>query len=128
MTEEETEEEPKFNGSRTDMFGRISYYKYGLLHREGAPAVTFPSGSKYWYFEGEPHREDGPASIDQDGNKHWMINGQLHRHNGPAVEYVNGKFEYWLNGESYEHKEWLKRTWESLTPEEKKEQIFNLGD
>ena len=59
-----------------DSYGTVEWYKEGttIFHREGGPAVEWPSGSKEWYKE-----------------------GKLHRLDGPAIEYANGSTEYWVN-------------------------------
>lgn len=59
-----------------DKYGTKRWYNDDLqLHREGKPAIEYPSGVKRWY-----------------------RNGNLYRDDGPAVEYPSGYKEYWLNG------------------------------
>jgi hypothetical protein len=38
-----------------DEGGAVFYYKYGTctLHREDGPAIEYPNGDKYWYFNGK---------------------------------------------------------------------------
>jgi hypothetical protein len=93
----------------------------GRLHREDGPAIEYPDGSCWWYYDGQFHRvggpatysshdtyeswcqhgnyhsEDGPAVIHINGDKHWYLYGKLHREDGPAIE--DGKYKSWyLNG------------------------------
>ena len=71
----------------------------GDLHREGAPAVIWKSGTKEWYRNGDLHREDGPASIHSDGTEFWYKNGKFHRENGPAIIEADGYRAYYVNGQ-----------------------------
>ena len=48
------------------------------LHREGGPAIIYPSGTGLWYQNGVLQREDGPAVIWADGRKEWWLNGVLY--------------------------------------------------
>jgi hypothetical protein len=70
------------------------WYRMGLLHRDGGPAVT-QAGDEFWYINEKLHREDGPAIIRKNGTKEWYINNKRHREDGPAVTYKNGNKEYW---------------------------------
>lgn len=85
----------------------------GVIHRDGAPAVTAYDekgevSSEHYLQNGEPHREDGPAVIyyigGEIGMQEYYQNGELHREDGPAGIYYdeNGELEsedYFLNGE-----------------------------
>ena len=64
--------EIEVNNTRT-----TSWYKNGLLHREGGPAVEWPNGLKAWWQNGEFHRSCGPAIEWPDGEREWWINGRL---------------------------------------------------
>lgn len=79
--------------------GATFWYLYGVVHRDGGPAVEYPSGEKWWFQFGKEHREDGPAIERPDGTKSWYRNGLCHRKDGPAIEYADGRKEYWFNGE-----------------------------
>ena len=46
------------------------------LHREGAPAVEYATGTKAWYTNGELHRVDGPAVEWSGGGKEWYLNNE----------------------------------------------------
>ncbi len=70
------------------------WWRHGKLHREDAPARTFPTKlglEQEWYWDGELHREGGPAvqvvlQTDHSETMHeeWRLNGELHRDGGPA--------------------------------------------
>jgi len=81
-----------------DAFGNKRWYKEGMRHREGGPAVEYVSGEKHWYKEGMRHREGGPAVEYSNGAKLWYKEGKLHREDGPAIEHADGRKEYWKNG------------------------------
>lgn len=49
--------------------------KSGMLHRAGAPAVLYASGTIVWYNEGRIHRDDGPAITYTEGNHLWYVYG-----------------------------------------------------
>lgn len=74
--------------------GETQWYREGLLHRQGGPAVERADGSEDWYQEGALHRDGGPALRLSDGTQIWVKGGQLHRRDGPAVvrsvDYENG--------------------------------------
>lgn len=85
--------------------GSKYWYKMGVQHREGGPAVI-TNTSEYWMIDGAFHRDDGPASIRKDERtgkiiqEVWYQHGKKHRADGPAViDYVNNIKEYWVNGE-----------------------------
>jgi hypothetical protein len=71
------------------------WYKNGLRHRLGGPAVMLPDGSTLWYKEDKLHREGGPAIEYANGSKEWYKEGKIHREDGPACEYANGYKEWW---------------------------------
>jgi hypothetical protein len=85
--------------------GDTEWYKNGVLHRVGGPAIKHGRLTK-WYFEGNLHREDGPA-IGDNYNGSWYKHGRLHRDTydlhgrlQPAV--INWdpekRCEYWIDG------------------------------
>lgn len=83
---------------------RICYYKKGKYHREGGPAIVYPTALKYWCFEGKPHRTDGPAIEYSNMEKEWCIEGNCYtpgyfKHllkNTILVEVVKSKYNlYW---------------------------------
>jgi hypothetical protein len=57
--------------------GELTLWKLpnGDYHREDGPAVIYPDGTKYWYFNDKYHRLDGPAIELPDGEKRWFIHG-----------------------------------------------------
>ena len=59
-----------------DAFGNKRWYKEGMRHREGGPAVEYSNGAKLWYKEGKLHREDGPAIEHADGRKEYWKNNK----------------------------------------------------
>lgn len=81
--------------------GTILFYRYGVLHRDGGPAVVGPYGEERWYRFGKEHREDGPAIVRADGSKEWLRDGKHHREDGPAVERADGSGRWYLNGEDW---------------------------
>jgi hypothetical protein len=81
--------------------GKTFWYLNGVWHREGGPALEYPSGLKHWYLNGIRHREGGPAIEFPDGTKKWYFNDKLHREGGPAVEYSNGIKRWFLNGKEF---------------------------
>ena len=88
----------KYN--RTVSSDGACYYhnNQGQLHREGGPAVIWPSGAQRWYHNGKLHRIDGPAVKHANGAVWWYQDDKLHREDGPAVEYANGTHKWLLNG------------------------------
>lgn len=78
IKEQEKKDVPKdFTGVFEYENGDIEWFKEGIFHREGDPAVI-EYGSKYWYREGNLHREDGPAverAKSMSGTKEWWIDG-----------------------------------------------------
>lgn len=49
--------------------------EYGFLHSANSPAVTYPDGSKLYYWHGWLHRLDGYA-CDKPNMKHYYIQGR----------------------------------------------------
>jgi hypothetical protein len=66
----------------------LYFFKDGLRHREGKPAILSLSSDEFWYLNNNLHREDGPARI--------------------LVDEDTGKIEndYFLNGIRYSLNEW----------------------
>lgn len=81
-------------------YGIKRWYKNGLLHRDGAPAVIQDDGAQRWYQNGRLHRTDGPATIDINGFGEWWYEGQYHRDGGPAYSEDNG-LEIWYRHGQY---------------------------
>jgi hypothetical protein len=81
----------------------IEYFKESKLHRIDGPAVIWPDGNQYYYFNGEKHRFEGPAVIHDDGTKEWYINGVKYRsHEHPfnifRTHYnLSNNYEEWSN-------------------------------
>lgn len=77
------------------------WYKDGLLHREGGPAVQYGASRALWYKEGKIHRENGPAILEILPNgtlqQEWLIHDRYHRDDGPARIFEK-KEEWWING------------------------------
>lgn len=48
--------------------------EYGMLHREGGPAVEYTNGSRYWYNYDKLHRLGGPAIEAANGDRYWFEN------------------------------------------------------
>ena len=70
----------------------------GKPHRDGAPAVIFANGDRYWYQNGELHREDGPACEFFSGSKEWYLHGGHHREDGTAIDHADRHKEWRQNG------------------------------
>lgn len=56
-----------------------AWYRNGLRHRVGAPAVVYPGGVQAWYRNGKLHRIGGPAVVCADGSAEWWVHGTLIR-------------------------------------------------
>lgn len=85
------------HGMIIDGAGTEVWYRVDLLHREGAPAVTYPRGGTEWYEHGKLHRVDGPAVMFPDGSEEWYYYGKLHRRDGPAITNIFlGEREWWV--------------------------------
>ena len=79
--------------------GIKEWYKRGVLHRIGQPAIIDEDGGERWLVEGKYHREDGPAITHPNGKKEWYINGQRHRIGGFAIENIDAtKSQIWISG------------------------------
>lgn len=78
--------------------GDTYWYKYGELHRDGAPAIVYKNGNEEWLQHGKLHRLDGPAGIYNDGTEEWYKEGLLHRLDGPAVTYANSEQKWYVAG------------------------------
>ncbi len=73
------------------------WYKNGVLHRQGGPAVSH-GGDRLWYKDGTLHREDGPAIERTNGVLEWFMDNKRHRIDGPAViDHKHGN-QYWIDG------------------------------
>jgi len=57
--------------------GRIAWFWKGMLHREGGPALIYPSGSFRYYRHSKLHREDGPASKTRSRSE-WWLDGKIY--------------------------------------------------
>jgi hypothetical protein len=57
------------------------------------------NGTVIWYKNGLAHRVGNPAIIGTKGATEWLQDGKYHRVDGPAVEYSTGGKEWWLNDE-----------------------------
>jgi hypothetical protein len=55
--------------------GAKVWYRNGVVHREGGPAIERTDGTCEWYAEGVRHRDDGPAIISPDGQCQWFQHG-----------------------------------------------------
>ena len=76
---------------------RVWFHPDGYKHRDNAPAVITPDGTKHWYQRGILHRDNGPASTTTSGSEKWYQNGIIHRDNGPAYTH-NGDKIWYQNG------------------------------
>jgi len=86
------------NGCIKDGSGNKYWYRDGLLHKDGGPAIEFVNGNCMWYCDGKQHREGGPAVEVAGTYNIWVRNGKYHREDGPAMEYANGCKFWFFNG------------------------------
>ena len=47
---------------QVDSDGNRMWFRRGLLHREGGPAIERADGTKAWFRDGLLHRDGGPAA------------------------------------------------------------------
>ena len=73
------------------------WYRNGMRHREGGPAIIGPGTEEYWY-NGMLHRQDGPAIINDECTAYYQ-NNDLHRLDGPALIYPCGDMHWYRYGE-----------------------------
>ena len=104
------------NGRYSDSQGNYYWFKNDLLHREeDLPAVELFDGKKLWYKEGVLHRNGEPAIITFNEEYMWYQHGLLHREDGPAYvwKFIFGDVQQWyLNGIEYSEEdfyEYLKK-------------------
>lgn len=73
--------------------GEQIWHRYGVMHRDGAPARMLPDESWAWYQNGKRHRVDGPASYTSRGYN-------------PTTRRADGTYEYWLEGIRFPKYKW----------------------
>ncbi len=87
--------------------GMLSYYKFGVLHRDGdKPSIKHPSHSyRSYYKHGQRHRdntingESQPSFISNQYGFEYRQNDVFHREGDfPAIMYADGTIEYYKNG------------------------------
>ncbi len=77
----------------------MSWWLYGLRHREDGPAIYRPKGLCEWFWQGKRHRNNGPAVANQTtGHQEYWYHGKRHRIGGPAIIRSNGTTEWWIDG------------------------------
>lgn len=90
---------PEWAAIELERLGRgRSWWRDGVRHRDGGPAVVWPYGMREWWRDGKRHRDDGPAVVWPDGTQKWFRNGKLHRDDGPAVVWPDAAPEWWRDG------------------------------
>ncbi len=52
--------------------GGAEWWKGGLRHRDGGPAVTSPNGVEEWWVRAQLHRLDGPAATAFGFDTWWL--------------------------------------------------------
>lgn len=91
---------------QTDGFDFVYLNDKEQLHRLYGPALV---SKKYkmvkWYKEGVLHRVGGPA-LQHKSTFHWYYEGQLHNYDGPAVVDPCGPAQYWIHGVRYTQKQY----------------------
>jgi hypothetical protein len=113
-----------YNRHEVTISGHEAFYRNDKFHRLDGPAVIYPEGSLFWFFEGKLHREGGPAVIIANGERsqRWYVHGQCHREDGPAyTDRYGTQLFYLYNMQVGEHvvrdpearKSWLEsKPWE----------------
>jgi hypothetical protein len=69
-----------------------------VLHNLSGPAIRYKNGSEWWYKDGVLHRDGGPAVTQYHKGTRgvfWYKDGKYHREGGPAVILQNGKIQEW---------------------------------
>ena len=77
--------------------GTELWYKNGVLHREGAPAIVSTTGNWMWFHKGQPHRIDGPALKDGDLYEYWVYGERVsseHYDMVPGVPFEDGPINF----------------------------------
>lgn len=85
--------------------GTKIHYHYDKIHKF-APEPVNGTGTKAWYFYGMLHRDGAPAIEWACGDQHWFHYGKKHRLSGPAVEKANGKKRWYIYGIKYTESEY----------------------
>ncbi len=85
------------------LFNQTWYLFCRQVHRNNdLPAITYASGTQYWYQYDKVHRDNDLPAIIFDGTQKWYQCGKLHRDNNlPAVIYSNGTQEWWYHGKRH---------------------------
>jgi hypothetical protein len=83
--------------------GTRRWYRDGLLHREGGPAVEEETGRHEWWLNGQRARhDDGPTVIRDDGTQLWLTTAdEVHRDGGPAVIRPDGSTQWFCHGKEH---------------------------
>ena len=63
---------------------RLPRKEFGLLHRDGAPAIEHANGDVMWFQMGLLHREDGPAIEHTNGDAYYWLVGHFYGKNVEA--------------------------------------------
>lgn len=80
--------------SRTQFDCFDSYYVNGLMHRDNMPAhISLDDWQLWWYKNGEVHRDGGPAVVEPGYFVGYYQDGEFHRDDGPAYIDRDGDFE-----------------------------------
>lgn len=93
---------------KTDEGGNKTWYKNGLIHRDGGlPAIECVNGHRGWYEHGEFHRDGGlPASVWANGSRHWYRHGKHYRDsNLPTTEHQDGRKHWYRAGKYYTYEQ-----------------------
>jgi hypothetical protein len=79
--------------------GSMEWWHMDKLHREGAPARTWPNGREEWYENGQLHRDGAPAVVGSGNYEAWYQHGKLHRDDGPAhTDEQAGSLQWYVHG------------------------------
>jgi len=96
------------DGDRPAIIHRFykKWYRDGVIHRDGDRPAHIGKYDKCWYKDGRLHRDVGPAMIYHDENEWecaWYKYGRLHREDGPAY-ITSGGLEKWCD-DGYVHRD-----------------------
>lgn len=84
----------------------IYYNREGKMHRIYGPAyVSRKYHHEKWYKDGILHREGGPA-VTHGSTLLWYKDGVLHNLEGPALVDPAGPCQYWIDGVRFSKKQY----------------------
>ena len=89
---------PNKNGCYMSERGTKIYYKNNKLHRDGGlPAGEYSNGDKLWFRKGVLHRIGGPAIEYSNGHKLWYVFAEYYSEDDYNKLVSNMPLLYWMN-------------------------------